>query len=50
MGIDWTVSDMIGHAGDDLIRGAVALSAAVAATAGGGDAHWLRQFDLGSAG
>jgi hypothetical protein len=46
LGLDWTVSDMISHAGDDLIRGAVAISAAVAATAGGGDAHWLRQFDL----
>jgi hypothetical protein len=44
-GLDWTVNDLVSQVGDQLIRGAVAFSAAVAATAGGGDAHWLRQFD-----
>ena len=44
-GLDWTVTEMVDEAGDHVIRGAVAISAAVAATAGSGDAHWLRQFD-----
>jgi hypothetical protein len=44
-GLDWTVNEMVDEAGDHVIRGAVAVSAAVAATAGSGDAHWLRQFD-----
>jgi hypothetical protein len=44
-GLDWTLNDLADQVGDQLIRGAVALSAAVAVTAGGGDAHWLRQFD-----
>lgn len=44
-GLDWTVNEMVDEAGAHRIRGAVAISAAVAATAGSGDAHWLRQFD-----
>ena len=44
-GLDWTMTEMIDEAGDHVIRGAVAISAAVAATAGSGDARWLRQFD-----
>jgi hypothetical protein len=45
-GLDWTLDDLAGQMGDQLIRGMVALSAAVAATAGRGDARWLRQFDV----
>ena len=38
-GLDWTVTDLVSQVGGQLMRGAVAFSAAVAATAGGGDAH-----------
>ena len=42
---EMTVNDVIASLGPDLLRGMAAMCAAVAATAGNGDAHWLRQFD-----
>ncbi|MEV6775161.1 hypothetical protein [Streptomyces syringium] len=47
---DDTVDDVMDGLGDEFIPAAIWLVAGVVATAGGGDAAWLRRFDLDATG